>query len=220
MKYVFLLPAMVMALPLMHGATTSWADPYGRHFTPTSTWTQSSSQGVFAIAPRNEESATPPAETAPAQPTGPAMSLSITASGLLDFVFQQLYSSFSGEEADRIRAVLAPQYEEMAMQLQSAFGGADMVGYPDQPPPGTPPPADTTLQTGPAAPVSTSSLAVVAATSLLINPEPVMSGASANTNLLASFVTVPFDSGTTVPEPSTWALLVAGLGVAAWRSRR
>ena len=248
MKHLTLITALVLVASPAFGALSTWADPYGRTFTPSSSWNTSATQGVFAgVAPRAADAA----GSEPAPAPGPVMSLSITPAGLLDFVFQQLYASFDAATAERIRAVLAPQYTAMALQLQGAFGGAEIVGFPEGTPGvpaaagsgggGTPPAKEApvgakavtfsgvVVPASPAVPASsvapeplsvTQSMAVVAATSLLMEPGPTLGGVSSNTLLLAGdVVTVPFDGTLDTPEPGTLGLIGAGL-VVVWLRRR
>lgn len=246
-KHLSLLTAFALMASPAFGALSSWADPWGRSMTPTSTWAASSTQGVFGgVGFRAGEKETMGGgetnpETAPvSSPAMPATSLSITAQGLLDFVLGQLYASFTGEEAARIRAVLAPQYEAMAAHLQSAFGGAETVAFPEAPAPtpdagasgkGTSPEAAAKVVTvtHPApAPLAgdvlttTQTMAVVAATSLLVSPAPTLGGESSNLGLLGELPVGGFSAtvlDTSVPEPGTVILMAVGLVALAARRR-
>ena len=95
-------------------------------------------------------------------------SLNITGAGLLDFVFQQLYAGLSAEEADRVRAVLAPQYAALAQFLQGSFNGADQVNLPPEVFADPLPPTDPGSSTS--AVSVTQAMAVAAATTLLNEP--------------------------------------------------
>lgn len=251
MKHLYLPATLVLLGSPVFGSMSTWPDPYGRSLTPSSTWNSSSSQGVFAgLAPRSSDTSDTPAQGDPAPAPGPVMSLSITANGLLDFVFQQLYSSFSGEEAERIRAVLAPQYAAMANHLQGAFGGAEMVSYPDPAAAPSPDPSQPSGSTGDptagstgstnapavAAKVSTfsapavagateplsvtQSMAVVAATSLLAAPQPTLSGPSTNSLLLTGGAGLGGTTPLSTSVPEPSTMILVGAGLALVLSRR
>lgn len=233
MKTLFLIPALVVSLAPLGASNLGWPDIFG----PNNSFNTPPSGGVFGGAQPKDAPAPTDPDPAPATPA-PLPSLSMTGSGLLEFVFQQAYAGVESGEAERIRAVLAPQYAILAQYLQGAFNGAtqvemppDVLGTP------TPDPAATTPDPGVSV---TQAMAVVAVTALLNDmpspgaitaaapagtstpdvTDPVAAATSSSFPILLLVDTQGFNLDSNVPEPST-ALLLASAGLAmAWASKR
>lgn len=222
MKQLFLIPALVLTLSPLGAANIGWPDIFGSG-SPTSTPVDG---GVFGGA----QPKAAPDDTEPQPEPQPLASISISETGLLEFVLQQAYVGISSDEADKVRAVLAPQYATLAQYLQGAFTSAEPVQLPQElladPAPVTN--GDSMTSAGGPGVTVTQAMAVVAVAAILNDGpagrdsyvEPPNAPQDELTLQLMLGSGGGFNLGTSVPEPATWLLAAAGLTLASVRRFR